>query len=84
MKKMSLAEAMAIMIEANLKIPLDLKIQALDEAQSQNGTVAQVWVCKKCPGWRYQSSIRALEVTCAKGHYAIIMWDKEKSSLAGT
>jgi hypothetical protein len=84
MKKMTLEEAVRIMTESNLKVPLDLKIRILDEQQSQNGTVVQVWVCKKCPGWRHQASIRALSVTCTKGHDATIMWDKDLSSLAGT
>ena len=82
--KLSLSEAIQVMSNANLKVPVTLKVRALDEEISKKGTVIQVWICKKCPGWRYEAPIRALEVTCVKGHFASVVWDVKNSTLAGT
>ena len=81
MKKLDrVQESLRILQEAGIRVPGIYQIKIENAAIAAEGTV-EIWKCKKCPGWRYDSPIRALDVECPSGHFAIKDWDILTASL---
>ena len=77
---MKLEEAVEILRKANIKLPYQVHRAVYDQQMGADGT-AEVYMCKKCPGWTYKAPIPCLEVNCPKGHVADVMWSRKNSSL---
>lgn len=74
---MRLDQAVEILKKAGAQIPYNVQKEVLRQQREREG-IAQIWICKKCPGFVYNAPIRCLAVTCRKGHFAELMWSMPK------
>jgi hypothetical protein len=72
-------EAINILRAAGIRVPIIVDVKVTELERVSDGVI-QVWKCKKCRYWEYNSPIAALDVECPKGHFAYLDWDIKDST----